>query len=144
MIEAIIEAIPWDKVGEVAIGVGSVIAGWLGAEVASRMLTGKGLFDHLLTLVDKLGQRLKSWLEKKRVERVWIKRLVFIVESCKTPVALVNKGMERVRIAVFGETKGGRRYNTGETVLIEEKKAVAEKLKSTHQMEAELEELNLV
>lgn len=141
MIDALIEIIPWDKVGEVALDAGIAVLAAVGIEVGSRLLTGKGLFEHIRDALSGIEEELKSWLERKRKSNVVIKKFVLVIESCITPITLVNKGIERIKVAIFGESDTGKRHNTGKVVITEFKKKDAENLKSKKEVEAELAEL---
>lgn len=141
MIDALIEIIPWDKVGEVALDVGIAALAVVGIEVGSRMLTGKGLFEHIRDALSGIEQELKSWLERKRKSNVIIKKFVLVIESCITPIRLVDKGIECVKVAIFGESDIGKRHNTGKVVITELKKKDAEGLKSKKEVETGLDEI---
>ena len=147
MIDAVVEAIPWDKVGEAALGIGIAALTALGIEVGSRLLTGKGMFDHIQTAYAGIKNRLSTWIQQKGNSNVIIKRLVFVLQSI---IGIEKKGMRKVRLAIFGETddydaKKGEfvRYKTNEVVTVEMENTDAEKLRSKKEIDAELDELGL-
>ena len=135
MIDALL-AVPWDKVGEAVV---AIVAGVLGIEICTRLLTGKGLLEHLLSKFQGLEIRLKNWLEEKRVNRVTIERLVLVLEKVSGGINDVNKF---VNVKIFGKTAGGRKYNTGEVVTFGTKTSEdAEKLLGQKEMEVALAEV---
>ena len=139
MIEALLEAVPWDKVGEAVVAIGVGIAALVGIEISTRLLTGKGLLEHLLSAFEGLELRLKNWLEEKRVNRVTIERLVFVLEKVNGGVNNINKA---VNVKIFGKTAGGRKYNTGEVLTLSTKTPEdAEKLLGKKEMEVALAEV---
>ena len=135
MIDALL-AVPWDKVGEVVV---AIVVGALGIEICTRLLTGKGLLEHLLSKFQDLEIRLKNWLEEKRVNRVTIERLVLVLEKVSGGINDVNKF---VNVKIFGKTAGGRKYNTGEVLTLNTKTSEdAEKLLGKKEMEVALAEV---
>lgn len=141
MIDALVEAIPWDKIGEAALGIGIAALTALGLEVGSRWLTGKGVFDHLRKLSAGIEDRLKRWTKRQGANGVVIEKFVFVFESVNTFMTKAQKGMDAVRVKVFGKPNSGRRIATGEQCVVSVRKKKANELVSKHEIEVGLAEL---
>lgn len=145
MLDVLFECIPWDDVGEwivdglAAIGIGAAAAGT--AEVISRLTTGKGVFEHIRNLSAGIENRLKQWMRRQRVNNVIINKFVFVFEAINTFMTTAQKGMDSVRVMIFGKTSSGREVNTGETVVMSVTKKEAAELTNKHKIEAELTDL---
>lgn len=145
MLDVLFECIPWDDVGEwivdglAAIGIGAAAVGTV--EVVSRLTTGKGVFEHIRNLSAGIENRLRQWMLRQEVNNVIISRFVFVFEAINTFMTTAQKGMDSVRVAIFGKTSSGRKVNTGETVVMSVTKKEANELTNKHEIEAELAEL---
>lgn len=145
MLDVLFECIPWDDVGEwivdglAAIGIGAAAVGTV--EVVSRLATGKGVFEHIRNLSAGIENRLRQWMRRQEVNNVIISRFVFVFEAINTFMTTAQKGMDSVRVAIFGKTSSGRKVNTGETVVMSVTKKEANELTNKHEIEAGLAEL---
>lgn len=145
MLDILIDAIPWDDVidgalkGLAAIGIGVAAAGT--AEAISRLATGKGVFEHVRNFSAGIEDRLKKWMQRQRVNDVIINKLVFVFESINSFATTAQKGMDSVRVSIFGKTSSGKRVNTGEQVVMSVTKKEANELTNKHEIEAGLAEL---
>ena len=143
MMDALVEVIPWEKVGEAAFGVCIAALAALGIDVTSRWLTGKGIFKHLRNFSVDIEERLRKWLQQQRVDGVVINKLVFVFECVNSFLTTAQKGMDYVIVKIFGETDAGRRVNTGKRVIMRVTMEKAKELASRREIEAGLNELGL-
>ena len=124
-----------------ALGVGIAALAALGIEVGSRLLTGKGIFDHLKKLSAGIEDRLIKWMKRQQVKDIVIKKFVFVFESINSIVSYAQKGTNAVIVKIFGKTNSGRKVYTGEQVTISVTKKKADELVNKREVEAGLAEL---
>ena len=147
VVEAIADNVPWDKVGECAVGIlagllvigGSIVI----VDISLSKLTGKGLFEHIRSKLSGVDDRMHEWISKQRTRNIVIEKLVFSIELCATPIQLMCKGLRCVEIKILGKSYDGIKHDTGETVKFAVKKSEAEGLEGKREIEARLAELGL-
>ena len=107
LIDAVVDNVPWEEVGEWALGAGVAALAAIGVDVGLRKLTGKGLFGHMRSAVLGIEDSLHKWIQEQGASNGCIKKLVFIVELCSTPVELMDKGLRLVEVAILGVSADG-------------------------------------
>ena len=137
MLDVLIDVIPWEDVGEAALGIGAAVLAVFGI----RWLTGKRIFKHLRKLSAGIEDRLRNWMKQQRVNDVVIKKFVFVFESLNTIMTNAQKGMNVVVVKIFGKTNSGRKIATGEQVVVSVTEKKRNELVNKHEVEAELAEL---
>lgn len=143
LIDAIVDNVPWDDVGEWALGVGIAALAAAGIDIGLSKITGKGLLGHIRSAVSGIDDKLHKWIQEKRDCNVIIQKIVFVIELCETPVQVLDKGMRCIEVAIFGESEDGQRHATGEHPVFAVKQSEVRGLKGKREIAAELGELDL-